>query len=254
MQQQVLAAFNPVAISAVLIAIVMAASRLAPFTKPYWTLLPKAVQAWLPSLVAGLPVALDAFGAVKTWMDFAQAVLIVGVIPLALAVPGMSSPHNHPDQLPPGGGSGGTNGDKPKRPNVPPLASAGLLFVLSVTLSGCSGLFASAKPYLAEAAVVIADAANAVNAAEALLPSLHLSAEGEASAKALIARARAALSAAAAADDGAKDLTSEQLDASLSAFRAAWADIQRAFSGKHIGAERATAALPVPLAVRRVHQ
>jgi hypothetical protein len=253
MQQQVLAAFNPVSISAVLVAIVMAASRLAPFTKPYWTLLPKVVQAWLPSLVAGLPVALDAFGAVKTWLDFVQAVLVVGVIPLALAVPGMSSPHNHPDPLPPGGGSGGTDGDKPKRPKLPPLTAAGLL-LLSFTLAGCSGLFASARPYLAEAAVLIADAANAVNAAEALLPSLHLSADEETSAKAVIARARAALSAAAAAEEGAEDLTSEQLDASLAAFRAAWSDIERAFARNHIGAERASAALPVPLAVRRVHQ
>ena len=186
-------------------------------------------------------------------MDFAQAVLVVGVIPLALAVPGMSSPHNHPDQPPPEGGSGGTDGDKPKRPNVPPLAAAGLLF-LGVTLTGCSGLFASATPYLAEAAVVIADAGNALDAAEALLPSIHLSAEEEASAKAVIARARAALSAAAAADDGVKDLTSEQLDSSLAAFRAAWADIQRTFAAKHIGATRASAALPVPLAVRRVRQ
>ena len=253
MKQQVFAAFDPVAISAVLVAIFMAASRLAPFTKPYWTLLPKVVQAWLPSLVAGFPVALNSFGAVKTWMDFAQAVLVVGVIPLALAVPGMSSPHNHPDQPPPDGGSGGTDGDKQKRPNVPPLAAAGLL-LLGVTLTGCSGLFASATPYLAEAAVVIADAGNAVNAAEALLPSLRLSAEEEASAKTVIARARAALSAAAAADDGVKALTSEQLDASLAAFRAAWADIQRTFAGKQIGAARASAALPVPLAVRRVHQ
>jgi len=253
MQQQVFAAFDPVAISAVLVAIFMAASRLAPFTKPYWTLLPKVVQAWLPSLVAGLPVALNSFATVKTWMDFAQAVLVVGVIPLALAVPGMSSPHNHPDQPPPDGGSGGTDGDKPKRPNVPPLAAAGLLF-LGVMLTGCSGLFASATPYLAEAAVVIADAGNALDAAEALLPSLHLSADEEASAKAVIARARAALSAAAAADDGVKDLTSEQLDASLAAFRAAWADIQHTFAAKHIGATRASAALPVPLAVRRVRQ
>jgi len=250
MQQQVLAAFNPVAVSAVLVAILMAASRLAPFTKPYWTFLPKGVQAWLPSLVAGLPVALNSFGAVKTWMDFAQAVLVVGVIPLALAVPGMSSPHNHSDQPPP---SGGTEGDKPKRPNVPPFAAAGL-FVLSVSLAGCSGLFGSATPYLAEAAVVIADAGNAVDAAEALLPSLHLGADEEAAVRDVIARARAALSAAAAADEGAKDLTSEQLDASLAAFRAAWADIQRAFAKKHIGAGNVSATLPVPLAVRRVQQ
>ena len=253
MQQQILAAFNPVAISAVLVAIVMAASRLAPFTKPYWTFLPKVVQAWLPSLVAGFPVALNAFGSVKTWLDFAQAALVTGAIPLALAVPGMSSPHNQPEPPPGGGGSDGANGDKPKRRNVPPLAAAALL-VLAVTLPGCRGLFAAATPYLAEAAVVIADAGNAVSAAEALLPSLHLSADEQASVEAVIARARAALSAAAAADDGAKDLTSEQLDASLAAFRSAWADIQRTFAGRRIGATRVSAALPVPLAVRRAHQ
>jgi len=115
MQQQVLAAFNPVAISAVLVAIIMAGSRLAPFTKPYWTFLPKAVQAWLPSLIAGFPVALNAFGEVKTWMDFAQAVLVVGAIPLALAVPGMSSPHDVAQQPPPESGTGGPDADKANR-------------------------------------------------------------------------------------------------------------------------------------------
>jgi hypothetical protein len=253
MQQQVIAAFDPIAVSAVLVAIVMAASRLAPFTKPYWTFLPKVVQAWLPSLVAGFPVALNAFGAVKTWMDFAQAVLVVGAVPLALAVPGMSSPHNHPEQPPPDGGSGGSDDEKPKRPKVPPLAAAGML-LLGLTLSGCSGLFGPATPYLAEAAVVIADAGNAVNAAEALLPSLHLNADAEASAKEVFVRARAALSAAAAAVDGAKDLTNEQLDSSLSAFRSAWADIQRVFAGNQSAARRSSVELPVPLAVRRVRQ
>ena len=101
MEQQIIAAFSPVRISMVLVAVFLAASRLAPFTKPYWTFLPKVVQAGLPSLVAGLPVAISTFGSVKTWLEFAQGLLVVGVIPLALAAPGMSSPHNNPEPPPP---------------------------------------------------------------------------------------------------------------------------------------------------------
>jgi len=107
MQQQMVAAFSPVAISAVIIAILMAASRLAPFTKPYWSFLPKVVQGWLPSLVAGLPLALNAFGTVKTWMDLAQALLVVGVIPLALAAPGANSSNTPPE--PPSSNDKGSN-------------------------------------------------------------------------------------------------------------------------------------------------
>lgn len=100
MQEQIVHSLNPVALSAIVVAIVLAASRLAPFTRPYWTFFPKVVQAWAPSVVAGLPVALNAFGAVKTWLDFAQAVLTVGVVAGPFAVPGISSPHNHPLPLP----------------------------------------------------------------------------------------------------------------------------------------------------------
>lgn len=101
MQEQLIHSLNPAAISAIFVAIVLAASRLAPFTRPYWTFFPKIVQAWLPSVVAGLPVALNAFGAVKTWLDLVQAALTVGVIAIPFAVPGISSPHNHPLPPPP---------------------------------------------------------------------------------------------------------------------------------------------------------
>jgi hypothetical protein len=249
MQQQIVTAFSPVAISAVVVAIVMAASRLAPFTKPYWTFLPKAVQVLLPSLVAGLPVAVNAFGAVKTWLDFAQALLVVGAIPLALAAPGSRSPHNDPD---PPSDTKGSDPDKPTPPTapVPPLAAAGLLLI-GLLVSGCSGLFGPSASYPRDPGVLIADAGNAVSAAEALLPTLHLGADEQASVEALVARARAALAAAAAANDGAADITSEQLDASLAEFRAAWADLQQAFSAKHPAATNADPGLPVPLAVHR---
>jgi hypothetical protein len=227
MQQQIVAAFSPVAVSAVVVAIVMAASRLAPFTKPYWTFLPKAVQVGLPSLVAGVPVALNAFGAVKTWLDLAQA-------------------HNDPaPPPPPRAGTNGFDRYKPKPPTVPPLAAAGL-FVLCLMLPGC-GLFSAPDPHFAQAAVFIADAGNAVSAAEALLPSLNLSSDEAASAKELIARARTALSAAAAANNGAKDLSAQQLDASLAAFRSAWTDIRKVFTEPQVAASKAEPSLPTPI-------
>jgi len=250
MQQQIIATFSPVAISAVIVAIIMAASRLAPFTKPYWTFFPKVVQTWLPSLVAGLPAAVNAFESVKTWLDFAQALLIVGTIPLALVAPGMNSPHNDPELPPPADKRRG--GDKPEPPSVPPLAAAGL-FLFCWILPGC-GAFATSDPHFAQAAVFIADAGNAVSAAEALLPSLKLDSKQAASARELIARARAALSAAAAANSGAKDLSEEQLDASLVAFRAAWVDIQQAISGQRIATTDATPVLPTPVCMGSISQ
>ena len=247
MEQQMIAAFSPAALSAVLVAIVMAASRLAPFTKPYWSFLPKAVQAGLPSVVAGLPLALNSFGAVKTWLDFAQALLVVGVVPLSLAVPGMSSAHDQPaPPSPPGSSPSGS--DSPRPPTFPPLTAAAFS-LLCLVLPGC-GAFGAAEPNFAHAAVYIADAGNAVSAAEALLPSLNLNGDETTHAKALIARARAALAAAAAATDGAKDLTAEQLDASLAAFRAAWTDIEQLIVGRSLVASGAAPALTAPICTR----
>lgn len=133
--QQVLASLNPVAISAIFVAIVLAATRLAPYTRPFWTFFPKVVQAWLPSVVAGLPVALNAFGAVKTWLDFTQAVLVVAAIAVPFAVPGMSSPHNHPD-VPPA-----ASDKKPPTGVTGSLAGAALLLLgigLSLHATGCA--------------------------------------------------------------------------------------------------------------------
>lgn len=139
----------------------------------------------------------------------------------------------------------------PKPPTFPPAAAiVGLLACL--TLGGC-GLFAAAVPYLAEAAVVISDAVNAVDAAEALVPSLHLTPSEQAKVEADIARARKFLAAAARADQGAQHLTAEELDASLADFRGAWKELQEDFAAKRgvaLGAE----GLPVPLAVVRVRK
>lgn len=139
-----------------------------------------------------------------------------------------------------------------KPPSFPPPAAAGLI-ALCLTLGGC-GLAAVVGPYLAEAAVLIADAVNAIDAAQALLPSLHLSESEQAKADAAIGKCRQALAAAAKADDGAKDLTAEQLDASLADFRAAWIDIQVLFASPHIGATAPAYMLPMPLAVKRAER
>jgi len=145
--------------------------------------------------------------------------LILPSNPLALAAPGMSSPHNDPKPPPPPTRTDGFDRYKPKPPTVPPLLAVGLL-LLCLLLPSC-GAFAAPEPNFAHAAVFIADAGNAVSAAEALLPSRKLGSDQMAHAKELIARARAALAAAAATTNGAKDLSTEQLDASLAAFRTA---------------------------------
>ncbi|HKO51994.1 MAG TPA: hypothetical protein VJV79_30000, partial [Polyangiaceae bacterium] len=196
--------------------------------------------------VAGLPIALNAFGTVKTWIDFAQALLVAGVIPLALAAPGANTLSNPPGSPPPT--DRGKDDGGPKPPNVPPLAAAGLLG-LCLALTGC-GLFATSEPQFGHAAVFIADAGNAVSAAEALLPSLHLGGNELAIAKDLIARARAALSAAASANNGAKALSAEELDASLAAFRSAWADIRQVFAASRFAATKGEPALPTPVCMR----
>ena len=130
-----------------------------------------------------------------------------------------------------------------------------LLLVLFAALStgGCAAL-AAAAPYLAEARVLLADATNAINAADDLLPSLHLTAAAETKAEAAIAKARKSIAAAAALDNGAKDLTAAQLDASLAEFRASWADLQSIFASNQLGAAPASDALPIPLAMKRAYQ
>lgn len=147
-------------------------------------------------------------------------------------------------------------GSDPEPTQTPPRSALiGLALAALLVIPGC-GLLSAAYPVIAEAGVVIADAINAVDAAQALLPTLHLDASQEAAAEDVIARARKALAAAAEADQGAKDLTEEQLDASLAAFRAAWQDLETAIKSKRAGASAGVDdALPVPLAVRRVvHQ
>lgn len=142
---------------------------------------------------------------------------------------------------------------KPGNRIVPPysLSAIALCLSLGLLIPGCAA-FAAISPWVAQAAVIISDAVNAINAAEALLPSLHLGADEQAKAETLIARLRAAASAAAKADAGLQDLTAEQLDASLADFRQAWVELEKVFAAKRVGASLGSSALPKPLALRRV--
>lgn len=90
---------TPLLVAGWALALFGALTRLAPFTKPFWDLLGKKVSAVLPSIVAGLPTAFAAFQNVKTWLDVTQATLVTTAVLGAFALPGASSPHNHPDQM-----------------------------------------------------------------------------------------------------------------------------------------------------------
>lgn len=147
-----------VVISSYIVAFLLAASRLAPFTKPYWAWLPKVAQNILPAIVGAIPVAINAFSNVKTGLDFTQAILIAG----AFAAPGLSSPHNHPELPPPAGTMSAG-----KSPSFPPLAAAMLSLLsvfaifagiaLCVSLSGCAAALPAAKA-ADQAAVLLCDA------------------------------------------------------------------------------------------------
>jgi hypothetical protein len=186
---------SPVLITGYLLAGLATVTRLAPFTKPWWAWMPKALQAWLPALVATFSGAIPALANVHTWPDFLQALLVISAIPLALVGPGASSPHNHPE-LPPPAGTGGTGIDekiteeraeredkreekrlasirppppsKPpsKPPSVPPLGLLALCvtLVFGFALASC-GLAASVWPAIVKCAPPSQAAIDAVTTA-----------------------------------------------------------------------------------------
>src|SRR5579872_2436957 len=154
---------NAVVIAGYIVAFLLCASRLIPFTKPFWTIFPKAVQSVLPSIVAAIPVAITSFQETKTTMDFVIAVLVVG----ALFVPGAQSPHVDPppptskSDIPPA----------PKAPaGIPPIATAIFTMVLCFALSSCS-LFGSKGPIWPAIAKCTPAATEVVSAIEQVLIS-----------------------------------------------------------------------------------
>jgi len=125
-----------------------------------------------------------------------------------------------------------------------------LTLVFGLGAGGCVPL-SNASRVISQAALVLTDATNAVNIAEAELVALNLSPSEKADADAVIAKARQAIAAADATVAGAKDITDEQLDAALAQFRIAWGDIGRTYAAQTLSNAR-TAVLPVPLALRHV--
>jgi hypothetical protein len=244
---------NIVQIVAFLASFTALASRLFEASRPIWGRLPAWTQTLLPALVPAVAALAQGLTGVKSWSDLSVlfmvcfAMLLPGLPSNRSAAPLQGTKPQSVSRTPSAGdvavASAIANGTiKPKASSAAPFAAC-LCVALLALLPGC-GLFAVAAPYLAQAAVLLSDASNAVGAAE----STHLIDPD------LIARARAALAAAAAADNGATDLTAEQLDASLADFRAAWVDIQRVYATKRIGAAQGGIGLPVPLAVRRSYK
>ena len=123
---------TPMLIAGWALALFGAASRLAPFTKHFWDFFGKKVAAVLPGIVAGLPTAYAAFQNVKTWLDVVQAVLITAAVVGGFALPGASSPHNHPDQM--------AAAAAKKAPSIPPLPILFLMAVAFGTVIGCAAL------------------------------------------------------------------------------------------------------------------
>lgn len=131
-------------------------------------------------------------------------------------------------------------------------------FCLVASLPGCAA-FAAAVPIIAEIGTIIADAVNDLDYVEQIVATFPgLSGDQRSAIEAKLQAARLALQAAAAADNGASDLTAAQLDASLTAFRAAWKDLSQALAdagitaGSKIGATASTVSIPSPLALRPV--
>lgn len=79
-------------IAGYVVAAALAASRLLESTKPFWSFLPTKVAAFIPSIVAMLPVAAVQFGLVKTEMDFTSAFLVAGALLLPGAKPKVDPP------------------------------------------------------------------------------------------------------------------------------------------------------------------
>lgn len=147
----------------------------------------------------------------------------------------------------------------PKPPSVG-LAGGALLALclMASTMAGCAA-FAAAVPIIAEIGTIIADAVNDLDYVEQIVATFPgLSGDQRSAIEVKLQAARLALQAAAAADSGASDLTAAQLDASLTAFRAAWADLAAALAdagittGAKLGATASTVSIPSPLALRPV--
>jgi hypothetical protein len=151
---------TPLLVAGWAIALFGAATRLAPYTKPFWDFFGKKASAVLPSIVAGLPTAFAAFQNVKTWLDVVQATLITGAVLGAFALPGSSTPHNHPEQMAAYlDKKEAKKNDPPPPPSIPPLVVLCFTFMVSFCLTVACGMkganwpaaVSCTKPLLADA-------------------------------------------------------------------------------------------------------
>lgn len=235
--------FTVVTVVAYITAFAISATRIISASKPFWASLPSQVGGLLPGLVIALPAWVQGLTGAQSWTD----VVVATITAAALVFPGL---HSHTVEF--------------KRPNGPGSAGLGAAVILlaalgfATTSTGCAAL-ASVVPIIAEAGTIIADAVNDLDyVAEvaSLFPGLSDTQKSAIEQK--LQAARLALQAAAAADNGASDLTAEQLDASLAAFRTAWADLSQALAdagittGAKLGATAGTVNVPQPLALRKV--
>ena len=239
--------FTVVTVVAYVTAFAISATRILNSSKPFWGSIPswlggQALAGLLPGLVIALPALVQGLTGAQTWTD----VIVATITAAALVFPGL---HSHTVEF--------------KKPNGPGSSGMGAAAILVIALScfatqGCAAL-ASVVPVIAEVGTIIADAVNDLDYIEQIVSSFPgLSTDQRATIEQKLQAARLALQAAAAADSGASDLTEEQLDASLSAFRAAWSDLNQALeeagitSGAKLGATAGTVNIPTPIALKRV--
>jgi hypothetical protein len=235
--------FTVVTVVAYVTAFALSAHRILSSSKPFWSLMPPWLQGVLPGLVIALPALVQGLTGALTWTD----VIVASITAAALVFPGL---HSHIVEF-----------KKPNGPGSAGMGAAVLLLIgvgLASATTGCAA-FAAAVPVIAEVGSIIADAVNDLDYIEQIVASFPgLSSSQRATIETKLQAARLALQAAAAADSGAKDLTAEQLDASLAAFRTAWGDLNQALeeagivSGAKIGATAGTINIPQPIALKRV--
>jgi len=260
---------------AFLIAFVASASRILTASRAFWGRFPAWLQMLAPQIVLMLgAIGSGLAGGIKSWTDL--TVVIVGASGLLL--PGLPSnrsaatlqagktPKVEPSAQDVAVASVVAQKSEsipapPKTPSIPMGPMGGALMALCLalsTLAGCAA-FAAAVPIIAEIGTIIADAVNDLDYVEQIVATFPgLSGDQRSAIEVKLQAARLALQAAAAADNGASELTAAQLDASLTAFRVAWKDLSAALAeagitaGAKLGATAGMVSIPSPLALRPV--
>lgn len=139
-----LTSLSPVALAGLIVAYLLAASRIAGPLTNVWASLPKPWAAVVPAIVAMLPQLADAFTDVNSWQSFAVSVSSA----IALILPGIKPKPPEPPSgtvarngvvIPPGPLT--EQDDEPTPPSLPGAAmrAVTLLVALALLLPGCAG-------------------------------------------------------------------------------------------------------------------